>query len=164
MNVRVGIVDSGVYAGNPLVGAIAGGVAIVGEDLSDQLGHGTAVAANIRQNAPAADLYVVKIFDRSLACPLMTLLRGIEWCLEHHMHFVNLSLGTANAKHEPQLRALVDRATALGVVIVAPAGSLPGDLEGVVRVIGTARAGSLEGSSFAVAAETGRLAASFNLT
>ena len=159
MSVRIGIVDSGVYTGHPLVGAIAGGVAIAGEDWSDHLGHGTAVAATIRGLAPAAELYAVKVFDRSLACPIATLLKGIEWCIRERMDLINLSLGTSNRAHEAVLRALVDRAIAAGIEIIAPAGSLPGDLPGVIAVAGTASAGSLDGVSFAVAQETGRRAA-----
>jgi subtilisin len=158
VTVRIGIVDSGVHAGHPLVGSIAGGVVIAGEDLDDHLGHGTAVAATIRQLAPDAELYIVKIFDRSLACPAATLLRGLAWCIDNRMDLVNLSLGTCNDEHQPALVELVRRAVAGGIRIVAPAGSLPGDLEGVIAVEGSAQAGSLKGSSFAVARATGELA------
>ena len=158
MSVRVGIIDSGVYADHPLVGPIAGGVAIAGEDVTDRLGHGTAVAATIHAEAPDAELYIVKIFDRSLACPIATLLRGLEWCIDAQLDLINLSLGTSNHEHAEALTAVVERATAAGIRIVAPAGSLPGDIGGVISVEGAAAAGSLQGQSFAVAHHTGRLA------
>src|SRR4051812_7299806 len=121
---RVGIVDSGVFAAHPLVGPIAGGVAIAGEDLTDHLGHGTAVAATVRAEAPEAELYIVKIFDRSLVCPIETLVAGLEWCIANRMDLVNLSVGTPG--HAEQLSEIARR-----IRIVAPAGSNPGDLEGV---------------------------------
>jgi len=158
LNVRIGIVDSGVYRAHPSVGAIAGEVVIAGEDITDHLGHGTAVTATIRAEAPEADLYIVKIFDRSLACPIKTLLLGLEWCIANQMDLVNLSLGTVNPEHAGALRDLVQRATAAGIRIVAPASSLPGTLSGVVAVEGSAAAGTLDGPSFAVAQHTGRLA------
>ncbi len=148
---RVAIVDSGIFAAHPLVGPIAGGVAIVGEDLTDHLGHGTAVAATIRASAPTAELFVVKIFDRSLACPIDTLVAGLEWCIANGMDLVNLSVGTTG--HAEILSGIAAR-----IRIVAPAGTNPGDLEGVIRVTGSAKAGSLEGPSFAVARHTGQLA------
>ena len=158
MSARVAIVDSGIFAEHPSVGAIAGGIAIAGEDLTDHLGHGTAVAATIRAAAPDAGLFIVKIFDRSLACPAGELLRGLDWCIANRMDLVNLSLGTSNPAHAEALRAVVERAAAAGVRIVAPVGSLPGDLEGVIGVAGSAPAGSLDGVSFAVARRTGELA------
>ena len=70
--VRVAVIDSGVHAAHPHIGSVAGGVAIdedgrEHEDYVDRLGHGTAVAAAIKEKAPDAELYVVKVFDRSLS-------------------------------------------------------------------------------------------------
>ena len=70
--VRIAVVDSGIHASHPHVGGIAGGVVItehgpVEGSLVDRLGHGTAVAAAIREKAPDAALLAVKIFDQSLA-------------------------------------------------------------------------------------------------
>jgi hypothetical protein len=55
----VAIIDSGVYAAHPHVGSVAGGIAIdqnghEHDDYADRLGHGTAVAAAIREKAPDA--------------------------------------------------------------------------------------------------------------
>lgn len=154
MSVRVAILDSGIFAAHPAVGMIAGCAVIVGEDITDHIGHGTAVAATIRRLAPHAEIYVVKIFDRSLACPIGTLLSALDWAVQKRMDLVNMSLGTSNPAHRAALEPYVSK-----LRIVAPAGSLPGDLDGVERVSGTARAGSLEGVSFAVAERTGELAA-----
>lgn len=157
--VRIAIIDSGINARHPRVGPLAGGIAIAGQDLEDRLGHGTAVAARIREFAPDAGIYAVKVFDRSLACPIETLVRGLEWCIEQRMDFVNVSLGTTNPAHAPKLAEIVVRAALAGVRIVAAADSLPGKLEGVSRASGSASAGSISGVSFAVAELTGHLAA-----
>jgi hypothetical protein len=55
------------------------------------------------------------------------------------MHIVNVSLGTPDVRHEPLLRAAVDRATAAGVLIVAARDDegtrwFPGSLAGVISV------------------------------
>ena len=52
----VGVIDSGIHAGHPHVGAVAAGASFVGEgnvhdDTVDRLGHGTAVAAAIQDLA-----------------------------------------------------------------------------------------------------------------
>ena len=66
------MIDSGVHASHPHVGRVAGGVAIrddgtLDDDYVDRLGHGTAVAAAIREKAPEAGIIAVKVFWRSLA-------------------------------------------------------------------------------------------------
>lgn len=141
--IRVGIIDSGVNAAHPHVGGVAGGVFIgpAGEsDLYlDYLGHGTAVAGAIREKAPDALLYAVKIFDRSLASRSDILLRAIEWCLAHEMHVVNLSLGSLNQDHRLAFEQLLDRASAAGALLVAAHESegravLPGCLPGALAV------------------------------
>lgn len=142
--VRVAVIDSGVHSGHPHVGGVAGGVALgpdgrEHDDYVDRLGHGTAVTAAIREKAPDAEIYAVKVFDRALATRLATLIAAIDWSARHEMHVVNLSLGTARVEHEEALREAVARAAARGVVIVAAAEDegvrwLPGSLPGVIAV------------------------------
>ena len=142
--VRIAIIDSGVHAGHPHVNGVAGGVGITRDgveqaDYVDRLGHGTAVTAVIREKAPQADLFAVKIFHDSLATCIESLLGAIDWSVRNGVHFINLSLGTDNPDHEPVLRAAVDRVTGQGIVLIAAhedAGVrwLPGILAGVVPV------------------------------
>jgi subtilisin family serine protease len=142
--VRIAVVDSGVHAAHPHVGSVAGGVAIDEEgrehdDYIDRLGHGTAVTAAIKEKAPDAELYAVKVFDRSLSTRISTLVAAIDWSARNGMHLVNLSLGTARPEHERVLTEAIGRAAALGAVIVAAAEDdgvrwLPGSLPGVVSV------------------------------
>jgi subtilisin family serine protease len=144
MAVRVAIIDSGVHVEHPHVGAIAGGVAFdedgrQHDDYLDRLGHGTAVTAAIKEKAPDADLYAVKVFDRTLGTRIATLINAIEWAVAERMHVANLSLGTSKAEHEPALRGALDHATACGLLIVAARDDdgvrwLPGSLPGVVPV------------------------------
>jgi hypothetical protein len=140
--VRIAIIDSGVHAAHPHVRGIAGGIAIMpdgreDQDYTDRIGHGTAVTAVIREKAPQADLFAVKIFHDSLAARIEPLLQAIDWCLRHGMHIVNLSLGTHNPAHEPPLRQAVARVCAANCRLVAAGEDagirwLPGTLPGVV--------------------------------
>jgi subtilisin family serine protease len=103
MSVRVGIVDSGINLDHPHVGQVMGGVFFHAEDerpdFADRIGHGTAVADVIREKAPTAELYAVRIFDRRLSSNIYTLTHGLDWCLDHGIHVVNLSIGTSNEQH-----------------------------------------------------------------
>jgi subtilisin family serine protease len=123
---------------------VAGGIAIdedgrEHDDYVDRLGHGTAVVAAIKEKAPDAEIYAVKVFDRSLSTRVSALVAAIDWSARHGMHLINLSLGTARAEHERVLDAAVRGAAVRGIVIVAAAEDegvrwLPGSLPGVIAV------------------------------
>jgi len=142
--VRIAVVDSGVHVAHTHIGTVAGGIAIDEEggehdDYVDRLGHGTAVTAAIKEKAPDAQLYAVKVFDRSLSTRISTLVAAIDWSARNGMHLVNLSLGTARPEHEGVLARAIRRAAAHGAVVVAAAEDdgvrwLPGSLAGVVAV------------------------------
>ncbi len=185
---KIAIIDSGIHAGHPHVGDIAGSVEFTpaGEsnNANDRLGHGTAVAGAIREKAPDAELYAVKVFDRRLSANIAAILGALEWCREHGMDLVNLSLGTANPAHRESLvRALGD-----DLLVVSAVNALPGSLPEVIGVApdpdcprdafryqggmfyaspyprsipGVPIARNLHGASFAVANMTGMVARAF---
>jgi len=131
---KIAIIDSGIHPGHPHVGAIADSVEITlageGSDPVDRLGHGTAVAGAIREKAPDAQLYAVKVFDRRLTANIGVILRALEWCRDHHMDLVNLSLGTENPTHRDSfLRVIGD-----DLLVVSAASALPGSLPNVIGV------------------------------
>ncbi len=106
----------------------------------DTLGHGTAVAAVIHHLNPEADLVAVKIFDRKLATSLPVVIHAIDWCLEHDIQVINLSLGTLNPEHRRAFEDVVARTRQAGAVIVSAlemsgAAALPGSLAGVIGVM-----------------------------
>lgn len=144
--VKVAIIDSGVNPAHPHVGGVAGGVRITSNEADssnaylDYLGHGTAVAGAIHEKAPDAQLYAVKVFDRALTTNIEAIIRAINWCVEHGMDVINLSLGTVNAEHRKVIETAVANAGERGAVLVAAremAGkaSLPGCLTSVVGVL-----------------------------
>jgi len=146
-HVRVAVVDSGIHADHPHVGGISGGVAIdalgaMATDLvslSDRLGHGTAVAAAIREKAPAVELFAVKVFGQTLTATGRALVDAILWAADRRVHIINLSLGTLNQEHAEALSVAVRHATSQGALVVSAAPQvdaawLPGGLDGVIAV------------------------------
>lgn len=133
--VRVAIIDSGIHAGHPHVNGIAGGVAFGSDDFVDRIGHGTAVAAVIREKAPSAELFAVKVFDKQLATDVNTLASAIRWCADNGMHLINLSLGTTNAAHQDILQDAVNAALGSAAKVVSAYEWLPGSLPGVLGVV-----------------------------
>jgi subtilisin family serine protease len=112
---------------------------VLGEDYVDRLGHGTAVAAAIREKAPGAEILVARVFDRRLDATVDALVAAIEWALSINAHLINLSLGTANAGHADRLRTVVTEASNAGAWVVAAGEQdgvrwLPGSLDEAVSV------------------------------
>jgi subtilisin family serine protease len=142
--VRVAIIDSGVYSAHPHIQGVAGGVAFDSDgsragDYIDRLGHGTAVTAAIRDQAPGAELFAVKVFDRALSTRIDQLVAALTWAATEGMHIANLSLGTPRREHEETLRGAVDVARSHRMVIVAARQDdgipyWPGCLDGVLPV------------------------------
>jgi hypothetical protein len=131
---KIAIIDSGIHPGHPHVGAIAGWVEIKprdeGSDAIDRLGHGTAVAGAIREKAPDAELYAVKVFDGRLSANIGVILRALEWCRDHGMDLVNLSLGTENPVHSESFLRVLGH----DLLVISAANALPGSLAGVIGV------------------------------
>lgn len=145
-DVKVAIIDSGVNPVHPHVGGVAGGARISSSesdssiDYLDFIGHGTAVAGAIREKAPDAQLYAVKVFDRALTTNIEAIIKAIDWCVENEMDVINLSLGTVNIEHRGVIEQAVARAAEKGTVLVAAREmsgkpSLPGCLPSVIGVV-----------------------------
>jgi subtilisin family serine protease len=123
---------------------VEGGVGIrddgtIVDDYVDLLGHGTAVTAAIREKASGAQIFAIKVFWRSLATDVETLVRGIELAAARGANVINLSLGTNKTAHTERLQHAVDAAAARGSIVVAAnddngARWFPGSLKGVVAV------------------------------
>ena len=136
------VIDSGVHAEHPHVVGVAAATCLLEDaaDTVDRLGHGTAVAAAIRDIAPGARLISGKVFDRVLSTNAATLAAAITWAADAGAHIINLSLGTPNHAREDLLRTAVSHAALGGATVVAArevqgARFLPGTLPGVVSVV-----------------------------
>jgi subtilisin family serine protease len=138
--IRVAVVDSGVNPRHPHIAGIAGGVSIAADgaleegSFLDRLGHGTAVMAAIQEKAPGAEYYAVRIFHEALRTSSLSLLRAMEWAVNHNMDVINLSLGTTNPSHAELFCPVVDRAVAKGLKLVSAVNCYPGLLPGVIAV------------------------------
>ena len=99
----------------------------------------TAVTAAIKEKAPDVEIHSVRIFDRTLATSVTTLIHALRWAGDAGIRLVNLSLGTSNVAHRDALAAAVTDARRRGVIIVSARDEggvewFPGSLPGVVPV------------------------------
>lgn len=142
--VTVAVVDSGIAPGHRHVGGVASGLRIgrdggEDDDWADRIGHGTAVAAAIREKAPDAALIAIRVFETELATTADTLARAIRRAADLGADFINLSLGTANPGHAEPLTRAVRYAAARGALVVSArevdgTAWLPGSIDGVIGV------------------------------
>ena len=148
--IKVAIIDSGIDTTHPRIGQLAGGVhlslnsdgdVLRGADFGDRSGHGTACAGIIRNKAPEAELYAIRIFDEPLITDGRRLVAALRWAIDNRMDVVNLSLGTRDISCRHELAELSLEAAAANVILVAAAAnsgeeSYPAMLPQVIGVAG----------------------------
>jgi len=143
LGIRVAVIDSGVHASHPHIVGVAGGVTIGSQQEEDSfvdlIGHGTAVMAASQENAPQAEYFAVRVFQRALHASIDVIARAIQWCVEQRMDVINLSLGTANPAHVVRFTSLIAHAAEHGTIVVSAhnmngIAAFPGSLIGVIGV------------------------------
>lgn len=149
--VRVGVIDSGVEAAHSAVRGVAqavaverdahadGGIRFVEGPHDDLYGHGTACAGIIRSLAPEVELVSVRVLGSELKGSAYAFAHGLEWCIEHGVNVVNLSLSTANEDYLETFWDLVDAATYRRVLLVSAMNNerkrtIPSEFAGVFSV------------------------------
>lgn len=127
--VDVAVVDSGIEAGHPAVGAVAGGAALhwdrelqevvtVEGSHEDLYGHGTACAGIIRRAAPDCRLHSVRVLGERLSGKGPVFAEGIRWAVRSGCRVVNLSLSTSRQELHSLFHDVADEAFFAGVVLV----------------------------------------------
>jgi subtilisin family serine protease len=136
--VKVAVVDSGIDADHPLVGGIAGAVAVELDDEApdgvrfvdgphaDVVGHGTACAAIIKSLAPDAEIYSVRVLGANMKGRGTAFYHGIQWALDHGIRVVNMSLSSKSEQWFAPLHEIADDAYFHGTMLVCAANNMPG--------------------------------------
>jgi subtilisin family serine protease len=133
--VRVCILDSGVEAGHPSVGALESAVtitigedeeAVVTEDVEgDVSGHGTACAGIVRALAPECGISSVRVLGQGFKGSGNVLLAGLRHAVEEGYDLINMSLSTTKKPFAAILHELADSAYFRRTVLVASAHNMP---------------------------------------
>ena len=134
---RIAILDTGINPSHRQVGPVAGGVRVSWQDghvrlmgsgladWTDEIGHGTAVAATVCDGLPpdAFTLLSVRVFGRRMDAPPQSLAAGIRWAAEQGARIVNLSAGVpvgSDPEGEAILRDAWTEAGNAGLTLIAP--------------------------------------------
>jgi subtilisin len=135
--VKVAVIDSGVDADHPLVGSVAGGVALEYDPSSEEsiridhhahgdlFGHGTACAGIIRTIAPECDIYSVRVLGRRLTGKGLVFAAGLRWAIQRGMDVVNLSLSSKSTEYFALLHELADDAYFRRTAVVSAVNNTP---------------------------------------
>ncbi|MFL6546882.1 MAG: S8 family peptidase [Candidatus Udaeobacter sp.] len=133
MTVRIAIIDTGIDVSHPwlqscdidgtTVGESSDGIS-VSAGFSDEIGHGTNVAALIHAFCPEAKLYAVRVSryvngEPNPRATESTISAAVDYCHEREIRLINLSYSFNKLRSDSPLRTACDRARTSGAVIVA---------------------------------------------
>lgn len=97
----------------------------------DNNGHSTHVAGIISEVAPGVKLLYAKVLADGGFGSTRGVADGVRWCIDSGADVINMSLGSPSP--DPSLKAAIDKAEDLGVIVVAAAGN-DGQAEGENRI------------------------------
>src|SRR5205085_7861869 len=128
--IKVAILDSGIEASHPLLKqtALADDLAVIDDGLQlktipgsgrDLFGHGTAIAAIIRQVAPEAQLGSFRVLGEQLRSRTAIICEGVRQALERGYQVLNCSFGCGREDQVLQYKDWIDEAYLRGRHIVA---------------------------------------------
>jgi subtilisin len=148
--ITVAVVDSGVDAAHPAVGAVGRAIAFQWDPETEQVistegphedlfGHGTACAGIIRRAAPDASIWSVRVLGRRLTGKGMVFAAGLRWAVREGARVVNLSLSTGREDYFGLFHEISDEAAFAGAVLVCatnnvPAPTYPAEFSSVISV------------------------------
>lgn len=154
--VKVGVIDTGCDTSHPMLAHVKGGADLnpdAGADTwrDDENGHGThcagvvgAASANIRGMAPAAELYIYKVFP---AADFFTIDAAMEAAIRQGVDILSMSLG--GDTYSDVLAEQFERARQAGVLCVVAAGNsgggvkFPANLSSAVAVAAMGHTGAI---------------------
>ncbi len=148
-SLQIGIIDTGINPWHSHVRGHVDGCRIYldddgrireGDDYSDPLGHGTAIAGVIREALPNAGLFAIRVFDHERSTYPSLLARAILRACAAGCDLINLSLALPPVDAATRVAQACEAALENGVVLVAAGhpekpGLLPASLPGVHGVI-----------------------------
>jgi subtilisin len=134
--VTVAVVDSGVDAAPPAVGAGGRAIALQWDRDTEEVvsaegphedlfGHGTACAGIIRRAAPDAAIWSVRVLGSRLTGKGVVFAAGLRWAIREGARVVNLSLSTGREDYFGLFHEIADEAAFAGAVLVCAANNVP---------------------------------------
>lgn len=135
--VRVAVIDSGIDATHPALGACVdvdggvvvepdadGAVQIVRGPHPDAFGHGTACAGIIHSLAPEATITSIRVLGPALSSTSDVFIAALSWAVEQGFDVINLSLGSRKRDWALAFHDVCDAAYFAGSFVVTAANNI----------------------------------------
>ncbi len=146
---NIGLIDSGISTAlkkhcldGVFISISKDGDLLFTEALEDELGHGSAIAQSILDEAPQAVFLNAQVFLKEPVTTPKVVAAAFDWLRERGVRLINVSLGLGGDRKA--LRASVEAALSSGIIILASSPArggpvFPASYSGVIRVCGDAR-------------------------
>lgn len=138
---RICIIDSGIDLDNPNIIKKNIHLAYKGQysDFHDYLGHGTNCCDLIQKLYPAAQIFIIKIFDKKAITTSKSIIDSIEWCINNKIEIINLCASVVDLKYFDEFNNICEKAHKRKIFIIASADNfqrpcLPAYLKNVIGV------------------------------
>ena len=114
----IALIDTGVNASD-----LVGSVSVIGDDTSDDNGHGTRMYGYIKDEYPDAKILSIKAMDASGKGKASDVCAAIMYAIESDVDIINLSISAFSTKDNEVVRNIIEEAIASGITVVGAAGN-----------------------------------------
>jgi len=145
----IALIDTGVNTG------AAASVSIIGDDVSDENGHGTAMAEIILSENPDASILSVKALGADGSGDVSAVYAAVKYAIEARVSIISLSVCAPKKADSAAIVSAVNEALANGITVVAAAGNygsdasyyIPGGIEEALTIGACSENGEVLASS-----------------
>ena len=131
----IAVIDTGINADD-----LIDKVSLLGDDVSDENGHGTKMYNYIREEDAEAKILSIKAMDKNGKGQVSDVYAAIQYAIEKKADIILLSISAYSTQDSEIIKAAVDDATDKGIIVVGAAGNygkkvkyyIPGNIENAV--------------------------------
>lgn len=113
------LIDSGVGHDRNVVSSMS----VLGDDPTDDNGHGTKMYDLIREHDPNASIVSIKALDASGRGTISSVAAAMRYAIDNHADIINLSLSAPATSENSALLSLITEAHDAGIAVVGAAGN-----------------------------------------
>ena len=115
----IALLDTGVGENEHVIGRVS----MLGDDPSDDNGHGSDMFSFILEENPNAEVLSVKVLDSQAYGTTSSVLAGLEYAEEQGVDIINLSMSAVKNVDNSVIARKIEELTDAGIVVVAAAGN-----------------------------------------
>ncbi len=118
--IKIALIDTGAKADCP---AVTAAVSLIGDNPSDDNGHGSRMIDYILDSYPEAQILSVKAIDSSGTGTFSTIYAGMEYAVEQGVNMIVLCSSAYTSEENSIILSEIDKAAAAGIMVVGSAGN-----------------------------------------